>query len=965
MSDAVKNVTIRLNVVRGTIEPINASLIKDATAAYIELAKAEKSVVEQQLAVVDASKQVNQAQKSVGETARAAAQSAVANDEVQMASGEKRRATEEAQERDHLKRIVELRKQAREDGALKSDYGHDNMAFLESRSDQELAAIVRFEETQAKIRDEYRKAELERAKQYQEELKKFVQPDGEYGPSQPPRPPEAPKAADRYLPDITTLRESIMPAGGKQQDKRSFGVDTAKADAEQLKEIGASIEEELDSQRADRERKERETENRIQAERQRAAAESFAAEQQRLAQANEIELQASRMRIQQDQEERKLEEALLAEEEAANEKALAKQAADEMKFRQNMRDQQIKEEAETEKANERQAASVLKFRQDMRNQRIKEEAAEEQAKERQAAAELKFFQNMRDQRIKEEETAAEAVKKQEAAVLEFRSRMNQQRLREEETTANEVAQARGRLPGLQRGALQDVTQTIAAVATLTSHLSMLKSIGGDSLEDIAKKFAKVQSTVGLISSTQSVFSNIGEGLGKLQKMGDATRIIVDGQRDLNIATTLSQTATLRLAGAAGTVQAAMGPIALIATGIMAAMVAAELAMSAFGESAEDVAKRMEGYLKKQNDEMQKGIDLLSRQRDVMNEQLAIAEQQWETKRLLAGDDGLSMGDMMKENAETRARRDDAAEQSLKEKFGEAQMSGMTDEQKTEQQRIATEREAAGARLEYVEATGEEGTVKKERKLAEERFAQLNKDEEKLNQEMNTPAASAIANTQIEGGMIVDFDSFNANLQALPQNMQAAATTFVSDLSQQQREMIEAEQAALSAAESEIKNAQAESSQAKKAIEAEEQRFNTEEDMASQFGLEENKYAMQEVNRLLDDVDNATTADERERAANEAEAILQEQGLLSDEADKKLRGQNTDTNAVRMHLQDDAPIDQGEITESDNLIAGQTDIKMKADAIIAQGEKVVKDLKERLRAIDAQQQQLLQILDNRL
>ena len=63
MADGERDVTIRLNVVRGNIEPINLEEIKNATATFHDLAKAEKTATEQQKELAASVKNVNEVVK--------------------------------------------------------------------------------------------------------------------------------------------------------------------------------------------------------------------------------------------------------------------------------------------------------------------------------------------------------------------------------------------------------------------------------------------------------------------------------------------------------------------------------------------------------------------------------------------------------------------------------------------------------------------------------------------------------------------------------------------------------------------------------------------------------------------------------------------------------------------------------------------------------------------------------------
>jgi hypothetical protein len=671
----------------------------------------------------------------------------------------------------------------------------------------------------------------------------------------------------------------------------------------------------------------------------------------------ETELSIAEAQKQTEQEQAAFEEAeqMRADEQAAveaqtqreiaeNEKALQKQTADEMKFRENMRNQRIREEDDT-------AA-----------QAAKEQAERDKAQQKQAAAELKFRQDMRNQRIEQDEEEAEAAREQAESILEFRARMNQQRLREEEATANAVVQAQNRLPGLLRGVQQDMSQVIGATAQFASHLSMLDSIGGESLENIAKKFAEIQSTVGLISSSQSIFSNVGEGLGKLQQMGTATQTLVAQQQALGVATTFSQAATLRLAGAAGTLQVALGPISLIMTGIMAAIVIAEIAMDSYGETAEDVAAKQQEYLKQYNDDLDKIIKKMERERDIMSEQSDILGNQWELKKLLLGDTKQNTSDMLKENKEKTAQNDEMMETAVDNGLNSILNSGLDDKYKQKQKQIDAEKKQAEANRQLAQETlitedlDYEGRRHFEDQVVINQNAlnDLEAQQAALDTQTGVAPMAALANTQVEGGMIVDFEAFNANLQALPQHMQDEAREFLKLVADQQQMQMQTDKQSLGEAQRALADAEANKKKAEQGIITEEKRFNAEEDLATKFGLTEGGFAKQEALSMLDQFDAAKDPEQKAVLADQAERALREQGLLSAEADAMLRGANTDTSAVRAQIKDDSEISDKEKTQNDKNVADLTALKMEADSAIATMPRLIEDLKAKMKHIADQQ-----------
>jgi hypothetical protein len=653
-----------------------------------------------------------------------------------------------------------------------------------------------------------------------------------------------------------------------------------------------------------------------------------------------------------------------------------------------------KEIAENEKALQQKAENELKFFQNMRNQRIKEEEAEkaaadkkaaedEKAQQKQAAAELKFFQDMRNQRIREEAAEAKAAEEQAKAVLDFRARMNQQRLREEEQTARAVEQAQARLPALLRGVQQDMTQVIGATAQFAANLSMLDSIGGESLENIAKKFAKIQSTVGLITASNSIFSNVGEGLGKLTQMGAATRTIVQQQQALGVATTFSQAATLRLAGATGVLQAALGPIGLIFTGITAAIVVAEIAMDVFGESSEEAAEKQreqEQAVERFNRQLQESIRLLEQEKSILDTQTQIMENQWDIKKALAGDKGLSAGDMQKEFVQQTEQQNsmlnkevNIASKNLEQSVSQSNQEEAKKLLDTEQQLI-TGIDRLKNKLKDADAAGvDSGGIDAELADKQKRLDQNAIEQEAMRQKVGIEGdiseilhtspeqVQSLRNTEIKDGMIVDFAGMEQKLQTLPDEL---ALSFLQDIQKPMQAQLSDSGKSLGEAQRALADAESKKKKSEQGILEEEKRFGAEEDMASKFGMMEGGFAKQEAMAALDRFDKSKTPEEKAMAADEAERALREQGLLSAEADAMLRGANTDTTAVRRQITDDAEITNEERTANDKAVADLTDLGKEANSAILVLPRLIEDLKAKLRAINEQNTALGNAIRNR-
>lgn len=621
-------------------------------------------------------------------------------------------------------------------------------------------------------------------------------------------------------------------------------------------------------------------------------------------------------------------------------------------------------------------------------------AQQEKDREQHAAKILRTVTALNQQKLRqhEEDLAASArvlaeqekeQKDQAANILRTVTALNQQKLREHERTAEAVLRAEGRLPILLRGVQQDISQTIGATAQFVSHLSMLDSIGGKSLEEVAKKFAKIQSTVGLITSSQSIFQNAGEGLGKIVQMGAATQTIVASQQALGVATTFTQGATLRLAGAAGVLQTAMGPISLIASAIMAAIVLAEIAMDSFGESAEDVAEKQrvqEKIVENFNKQLQESIRLLEQEKSILDTQTAILENQWTIKKQLAGDKGLSIGDMKKQIEKESQQQTSALDKQMDiavEKMGE-KISGpdISEAIRLANQEIISTRNIDQLKKDNVgqidpiaidinnqKIAAEEKTLYRN-ELEQEDLLRKTGTEGTIEDLLNTPAViESLKTTQIKDGMIVDFAGMEKKLDMLPDDLKKG---FLQEIQKPMQSQLGDTSKSLSETQQAISAAESKKKQAEQSITDEKANIAKQEDVAAKFGLDKGKFAREDVESLLAKIDDPkATADDKEYAANQAKEILSNGGMLTSETGELLRGSNTDTAAVRAQLTNESEFTDDERTQAEGRIANQTEVKKRADQILKQGDKLVEELNAKLVAIETQQQQVLRILENRL
>jgi len=155
-----------------------------------------------------------------------------------------------------------------------------------------------------------------------------------------------------------------------------------------------------------------------------------------------------------------------------------------------------------------------------------------------------------------------------------------------EAVSNRTTQAMSRN---WAAASQSMSTALMSAGRLVTALGFLTG-QSDDVEKLARQFASVQVAMQAMSASSSMFNSMSEGLQRLQTASTAA------QTSLTIMGASASFSTRMLAGIgpmAISAQAALGPISLVMSAISVAVVAAQIAMSAFGDESEDSAKRAE------------------------------------------------------------------------------------------------------------------------------------------------------------------------------------------------------------------------------------------------------------------------------------------------------------------------------------------------------------------------------------
>jgi hypothetical protein len=162
-----------------------------------------------------------------------------------------------------------------------------------------------------------------------------------------------------------------------------------------------------------------------------------------------------------------------------------------------------------------------------------------------------------------------------------------------------------------------------ALAAGTSFVSTIKLIAGESseIEELAKQFAQVQGVIAGIAAGTQAFNGLNQGLTNLQSAAAAATAQLAATGGT---ATVTQTALIRLAPAAATAQAALGPIGLAIAGISLAVAAVKAASDYFSEELPDDSERNARAFEKVNNElaqMKRQIDSNARSMEAQNNML--------------------------------------------------------------------------------------------------------------------------------------------------------------------------------------------------------------------------------------------------------------------------------------------------------------------------------------------------------
>jgi hypothetical protein len=574
--------------------------------------------------------------------------------------------------------------------------------------------------------------------------------------------------------------------------------------------------------------------------------------------------------------------------------------------------------------------------------------------------------------------ASEAARRRLEEIEANKGAQNERWEQESKESAN-VTKANDDMPKHWRNVGLNAGQAAASVARYVGHMRLLKHVGGDSLESMAKEFMTIQSRVALISASTAAFTNFGTMVDGIKEAAKDTQTLVTHQERHGQAATAAQQGILGMGKAAAAITPLIAPAQAIFTAITAAVVAADIAMDFFTESEEEAAEKAAKLIKTYDEGLDKVIKKLEIERDLLNSQNGLIEAQWEIKKLMAGEAGLTAEQQKTMMDEKRKQADDQTEQALGDSVATIIQAGLPEEvkkaqeeNKQEAERIAKEQREKRAEI----AKMDDLYAKTKNPLAAHRIDELEGEMGALNKEAQTiderknlidiatdaDLQKKLKNVNVKDGAIENFDDI---LNDFKWSDNPTAKKAMVELSKQMSDAA----SLVSGQASSATQASEEAKMLKKTKEQEtidlSDRFKDEEAVAKRFGSQEATFAMTSVDAYLKQMeDPATTFDQKKDYVKEIGSVLSQADLMTPDVAKVLeRGGAAEAGDIKEGLADAKEFTPAERAEIEDLIkkadaaiqkaeTDAMDMKVVADALMRTLETNSKQLADLRKAIDA-------------
>lgn len=597
------------------------------------------------------------------------------------------------------------------------------------------------------------------------------------------------------------------------------------------------------------------------------------------------------------------------------------------------------------------------YREQQRQQQIERNAraAEDARRQREEQFDAEL-----DRRFQEREAKEEQQRQQQ---LERDKKAAQDRL-------EAAQQAEESLPKHWRNTLLNAGQATASVARYVSHMRMLKSVAGDSLEDVAKKFMTVQSRVEMIAASTSAFTNFGTMLDGMQQVGKATEQVVAQQIAMGKAVSMNQSFIMSMGRAAADIAPLVAPAQIAFTTLTGLVVGLDIAMDLMGDSAQTAREKQESMLKLFDQQLDKVMRKLNEETKIIQQQNDLLQVQWNIRELLTGDTGLGANELGQQNADMRAQKDAEAEQKLRQETEKMFADKMTDGQKARQAEIDKQKKDLESRISISDAWIESGNadagIIQQREDLDRRQKELADRQRQLDHETGKFNRDELQGADIQNGQIQNFDKFMQHAQNLPENERKSFLGLTGDiLAGNNNEIIQQQRDTQNRA----KQAEQKAIQEAAEIERQQREMDMERAMAERYSMADSQWRVDEAQLEMQRFQNAATPELREEAARAATQLLQggngQPDLMTQEMEAELGlGAAARPDLVMSMMQDAATFGPDEEDQYTKAIEEHNAAQVEArDQAKAMGE-LATSLKKILEENNKQIQELRRAIENR-
>lgn len=609
-------------------------------------------------------------------------------------------------------------------------------------------------------------------------------------------------------------------------------------------------------------------------------------------------------------------------------------------------------------------AEQRKYDETVRKEEAAERAKIQKLEAAQEQAEQKRFDRAQAQIQKIKVSELRAVREREAEEAEA----EEKRFREAKETfkkiraaelknANEMRQvseqATADMPKHWRNVGLNAGQAVASAARFVGHMRMLKNVGGEALEDVARQFMTIQSRVETIAASTSFFTNTGTMLSGLQTAGQEMEKIIRQQKILRQEATLTQMATVGIGRAAQSVLPFIAPLQLGFTLITAGIVAADIAMDFFGDSSEAAKQKNDEMLASFNRELDKLNDKLRIESELLSGQKNLLEAKFEIQKLIAGDAGIPVEEQMMQQEALRKQSDRTLQRKLRDSVTSVFEAGMPDDVKIERQKLTEEKKQIDDAQQEVKSEisllsqklskyrpGEEpqqvekimqrlNFLRGELGKGDTRKAEI---DDRMDLTMPEDTLKLLRSVKVKDGVIEDLDNVLNHLSMLPPLMQDAGMKMLGEIENVSIEGATVMSGQAGSLRQQAKQAEYEKKQQEQTLENLNEKKANEAAIAGKYKEESTRFEVENINSALDRAEKAANPDDKKFAIEEAARSAGEAGLMSGKLPELFRlGSSANVDDIRNEMKNQSEFTPAEQRDIDDLINKASDAIAKAEA----------------------------------